>query len=101
MGRVREEGRSAKVIVNHGRAVAFLINDGILPSNEGCNGFDELIAVARRDGALWDSIVLLLFEIGALVMQAMQDAPSGTARERNLHHAYVLHEEERFNDTGQ
>jgi len=91
---------SMKVISDHGRAAAFLINDGVLPSNEG-RGYvlRRVIRRALRHGQLLGLNQPFLSEVAVAVMHAMADAYPELLENRNYINRVILNEEERFSET--
>lgn len=91
---------SLKVIVDHLRAVTFMVGDGIMPANEG-RGYilRRLIRRAVRHGRLIGIERAFVSEVIDMVVKIM----SGAYPEINENHVQiktiVAGEEERFNDT--
>ena len=95
-----EKDVSLKVISDHSRAAAFLVGDGVLPSNEG-RGY-VLRRVIRR--ALGHGRHLGLerpfrTEVADAVMEGMHDADPELLESRSFINRVILNEEERFNET--
>ena len=89
-----------RVIADHSRAAAFLITDGVLPSNEG-RGYvlRRLIRRACRFGRLIGMREPFLHEVALKVLDVMgEDFPEGTANAAFTARA-VRTEEERFSLT--
>jgi alanyl-tRNA synthetase len=95
-----EKDVSIKVIADHSRAAAFLIGDGILPSNEG-RGYvlRRVIRRALRHGRFLGINRPFLYEVAVAVMHAMQDTYPELLESQNYITRVIMHEEERFNDT--
>ena len=95
-----ERDVSIKVIADHSRAAAFLIGDGILPSNEG-RGYvlRRVIRRALRHGRFLGIDRPFLNEVAVSVMHAMKDFYPELLENRNYITRVILHEEERFSDT--
>jgi alanyl-tRNA synthetase len=95
-----ERDVSIKVIADHSRAAAFLIGDGILPSNEG-RGYvlRRVIRRALRHGRFLGIDRPFLNEVAVSVMHSMKDVYPELLENRNYITRVVLHEEERFSDT--
>ncbi len=95
-----EKDVSVKVIADHSRAAAFLIGDGILPSNEG-RGYvlRRVVRRALRHGRFLGLDRPFLHEVAVSVMLAMQDAYPELLENRNFITRVILHEEQRFNET--
>jgi len=99
-GNDSEKDVSVKVIADHSRAAAFLIGDGILPSNEG-RGYvlRRVIRRALRHGRFLGLERPFLHDTAVSVMESMQDAYPGLLENRNYITRVILAEEERFNET--
>ena len=99
-GNDSEKDVSVKVIADHSRAAAFLIGDGILPSNEG-RGYvlRRVIRRALRHGRFLGLERPFLHDTAVSVMESMQDAYPDLLENRNYITRVILAEEERFNET--
>ena len=89
--------RSMRVIADHLRAIAFLMTDGILPSNEG-RGYvlRRILRRAARHGRLLGIVEPFLHELSAIVVNQMAGAyPEVKAAEATIAEA-TRGEEERF-----
>ena len=99
-GRDERRDRSVRVIAEHGRAVAFLIGDGVLPSNEG-RGY-VLRRILRRavcHGRLLEIQEPFLSQVAQAVIDLMGPIyPELTARESFILNV-IAQEEERFQQT--
>ena len=96
-GRSTEDDVSLRVIADHGRAVTFLIADGVLPSNEG-RGYvlRRLLRRAARHGKLLGLSRPFLHEVVDAVVHTMGRAyPELVERQGRIVEA-VRDEEERF-----
>src|SRR5256886_524388 len=96
-GRSTEDDVSLRVIADHGRAVTFLIADGVLPSNEG-RGYvlRRLLRRAARHGKLRGLSRPFLHEVVDAVVHTMGRAyPELVERQGRIVEA-VRDEEERF-----
>jgi alanyl-tRNA synthetase len=99
-GASAEKDVSLKIVADHSRAVAFLVSDGVLPSNEG-RGYilRRLIRRAVRHGRLLGIEGTFLPPLVDRVIEVMKDAYPELAE----HHAFVgqivRSEEERFSQT--
>lgn len=99
-GMDREKDVSVKVIADHSRAAAFLIGDGILPSNEG-RGYvlRRVIRRALRHGRYLGLDRPFLSETALAVMESMQDMYPELLESRSYISRVILNEEERFSET--
>lgn len=99
-GKDPEKDVSVKVIADHSRAAAFLIGDGILPSNEG-RGYvlRRVIRRALRHGRFLGLNRPFLYETAVAVMSSMQDAYPELLENQSYITRVIMNEEERFNDT--
>lgn len=89
-----------KVIADHSRAVAFLIADGVLPSNEG-RGYvlRRILRRAVRYGRLIGIREAFLYRLTGKVITLFQD-PYRELKERASHIQQIVSmEEERFSET--
>jgi alanyl-tRNA synthetase len=95
-----EKDVSVKVIADHSRAAAFLIGDGVLPSNEG-RGYvlRRVIRRALRHGRFLGIDRPFLSETAVSVMESMRDAYPELLESRSFITRVILNEEERFSDT--
>ena len=91
------ESNSLKVIADHARAAAFLINDGVFPSNEG-QGYvlRRIIRRALRHGYELDVTEPFLYRMIEPLEQAMGEAYPQLAETRELTERVLKSEEERF-----
>ncbi|MBR8749005.1 Alanine--tRNA ligase [Fusobacterium sp. DD29] len=99
-GKNKETNFSLKVITDHSRAVTFLINDGVIPSNEG-RGYvlRRILRRAVRHGRLLGQSELFLFKMVDKVVAMMGDAYPDL--KKNIEHIkkVVKIEEEKFSKT--
>jgi alanyl-tRNA synthetase len=95
-----EKDASFRVIADHGRAAAFLIGDGVLPSNEG-RGYvlRRVIRRALRHGRFLGLNRPFLHQVVVAVMESMADTYPELLENRNYITRVILHEEERFSET--
>jgi alanyl-tRNA synthetase len=95
-----EKDVSVKVIADHSRAAAFLIGDGILPSNEG-RGYvlRRVIRRALRHGRFLGLNRPFLHDTAVSVMHSMQDVYPELLENKSYITRVILTEEERFNET--
>lgn len=89
-----------RIIADHGRAVTFLVNDGVLPSNEG-RGYvlRRLIRRAVRYGKLLGIDELFLTDIVSEVIKVMQEGYTDIAENKDFILKVCESEEERFSHT--
>ncbi|MBM3300844.1 MAG: alanine--tRNA ligase, partial [Deltaproteobacteria bacterium] len=89
-----------RVIADHARAAAFLIADGVLPSNEG-RGYvlRRILRRALRYGKYTGLNEPFMFDTARVVIDHMSTAYPELESHRILVEKVVLHEEERFLDT--
>jgi alanyl-tRNA synthetase len=91
---------SFRVIADHGRAVTFLIGDGVLPSNEGRGYVLRLILRrAARHGRLLGFTGPFLAEIARTVIEIMGPAYDELMRRQEFILKTIEHEEKRFSQT--
>ena len=101
-GASADNDRAMRVIADHLRAIAFLIADGILPSNEG-RGY-VLRRILRRAGRYGRQLGLgldgpVLFRLIETVIETMKGAYPELERSRGTIGNVTKAEEERFIDT--
>lgn len=98
----RDESRdsSIRVIADHSRAAAFLISDGVLPSNEG-RGYvlRRIIRRAIRHAHLLGIKDIFFYKICDVVVEKMGRHFTELVRNRGLIEKATRHEEERFRET--
>ena len=95
-----EKDFSLKVITDHARAVTFLVNDGVIPSNEG-RGYilRRILRRAVRHGRLLGRKELFMYEMVDKVVEIMEEAYPELRK--NIEHIkkVVKIEEEKFSNT--
>lgn len=91
---------SLKVIADHARAAAFLISDGVFPSNEG-RGYvlRRILRRALRHGKLLEKTEPFFHLVTDHVVEQFQDNYSELADNRTLIKKIILNEEESFSNT--
>jgi len=91
---------SLRVIADHARACAFLVGDGVLPSNEG-RGYvlRRVLRRAARHGVLLGIEGPFLCEVANTVIDGMADAYPDLAKRRAFVIDTIRREEERFGKT--
>ncbi|MCL2024246.1 MAG: alanine--tRNA ligase [Coriobacteriia bacterium] len=96
-GADEQDDIALRIITDHARAVAFLIADGVLPSNEG-RGYvlRRLLRRAVRYGRLLDIERPFMIEMVDKVIDIMGDAYPELRQHRDLIAGIVGAEEERF-----
>ncbi len=99
-GHTIQTDTSINVIADHLRAITFLINDGVLPSNEG-RGYvlRRIIRRAARHGKMLDLTKPFLYSSCKIVAQVMQDAYPELIDSQPYVEQVVQAEEERFSET--
>jgi len=100
LGADAERDVSLRVVADHARAVAFLIGDGVLPSNEG-RGYvlRRILRRAARHGARLGLARPFLFAVADVVIDTMGDAFPELVERRAFITDRVRREEERFLET--
>jgi alanyl-tRNA synthetase len=95
-----EHDVSLRVIADHARACAFLIGDGVLPSNEG-RGYvlRRVLRRAARHGVLLGLEDPFLWQVAGTVIDTMGDAYPELRERRVTIEDTVRREEERFGRT--
>ena len=99
-GRTTDDDVSIRVIADHLRSAAFLLSDGLTPSNEG-RGYvlRRIIRRASRHAKLLGLGDPHLYRLMDSVVEAMGDVYPGLAREQARASKVLLFEEERFTRT--
>ncbi|MBE9500837.1 MAG: alanine--tRNA ligase, partial [Chloroflexi bacterium] len=99
-GKDETTDRALRIVAEHGRAVTFLIGDGIMPSNEG-RGY-VLRRVLRRAALFGRKLGLeepFLGKLAQAVISQMGDQYPELVKNRDLILNIIEAEEERFNQT--
>ncbi len=91
---------SLRILADHSRAGAFLVSDGVLPSNEG-RGYvlRKIIRRGVRHGRMLDLDKPFLNEMAARVAELMLQPYPGLLESISRISAVIRHEEERFAHT--
>lgn len=91
---------SLRVIADHSRATTFLLNDGVLPSNEG-RGYvlRRILRRGLRHGRLLGIEEPFMHRVTGLVVEIMKDAYPEIQESREYIEKVTLNEEERFAHT--
>ena len=99
-GDAPKQDTSFRVIADHARALAFLIGDGIMPSNEG-RGYvlRRIIRRAIRFGQVLGMNDPFLYSVADKVIDLMGQDYGELVSSRNFIKGLVLNEEKRFADT--
>ncbi|MCR4300055.1 MAG: alanine--tRNA ligase [Sulfuricaulis sp.] len=99
-GATDRQGNSLNVVADHIRAAAFLIIDGVLPSNEG-RGYvlRRIIRRAIRHGHKLGAHETFFYKLVGPLCQQMADAYPELNKERAHVERVLRQEEDRFNET--
>ncbi|NLC65476.1 MAG: alanine--tRNA ligase, partial [Clostridium sp.] len=99
-GENSEEDISIRIIADHSKGIAFLIGDGVLPSNEG-RGYvlRRLIRRASRHGRVLGVKVLFLNKVIDKVIEDYKDPYQDLYERRDYIKKIVELEEKRFSET--
>ena len=91
---------SLRILADHSRACAFLINDGVVPSNEG-RGYvlRKILRRAIRHGKMLGTSEPFLFTLVALVADLMKDAYPELEPSREYTSRLIKAEEGKFSST--
>jgi alanyl-tRNA synthetase len=100
LGKSGATDAAMRVIADHARAAAFLITDGILPSNEG-RGYvlRRIMRRALRHGKKLGFDRPFLHEVAAVVVKEFAQAYPELAKSAGFVDTIALHEEKRFLET--
>ncbi|MEJ2200601.1 MAG: alanine--tRNA ligase, partial [Desulfuromonadaceae bacterium] len=95
-----EQDVSMRVIADHSRATAFLIADGVLPSNEG-RGYvlRRIMRRAMRHAKMLGFEDPMLYQTAGFVLESMAEAYPEEAKRKDFVAKVVKNEEERFIQT--
>ena len=99
-GKDEEDDVSVRVLSDHIRATVFLINDGVLPSNEG-RGYvlRRIMRRAIRHGKRLGMNHAFFFKFIPVVLNQFQDAYPDLLENQDLIQKVIVNEEERFFET--
>src|SRR4029077_12723988 len=99
-GAAPETDASLRILADHGRASAFLIGDGVMPSNEG-RGYvlRKIIRRAVRHGSMLGLERPFLFEMAQQVANEMREPYPELLEHIERITGIIRHEEERFAHT--
>ena len=99
-GAASESDASLRILADHGRASAFLIGDGVMPSNEG-RGYvlRKIIRRAVRHGRMLGLERPFLFEMAQQVAEGMRGPYPELLENIGRVAGVIRHEEERFAHT--
>jgi alanyl-tRNA synthetase len=91
---------SIRVIADHSRAATFLINDGVLPSNEG-RGYvlRRIMRRAMRHGKILGIVGPFLYRTSSKVVDLMKEAYPELRETEAFVSKVIQNEEERFSET--
>ncbi|KMP11091.1 alanyl-tRNA synthetase [Candidatus Nitromaritima sp. SCGC AAA799-C22] len=91
---------SIRVIADHARATAFLVGDGVLPSNEG-RGYvlRRIVRRGLRHGKLLDQKEPFFYRITDHVVKSFTEAYPDLRQHSTFIHRVVQNEEENFTNT--
>ncbi len=100
LGDREEDDVAMKVIADHSRAAAFLINDGVLPSNEG-RGYvlRRIMRRAIRYGRNLGLMKPFLHKTASVVFEIMKDAYPDLKESQAFITNVIQNEEARFSET--
>jgi alanyl-tRNA synthetase len=99
-GKNGDNDTSIRIIVDHSRAITFLIGDGILPSNEG-RGYvlRRILRRAARHGKLLGIDKPFLYQCAEVVMGTMKDVYTDIESKASFITKVIINEEQRFIET--
>ncbi|MDO9124363.1 MAG: alanine--tRNA ligase, partial [Deltaproteobacteria bacterium] len=99
-GRDPKTDISIRVIADHSRAATFLINDGVLPSNEG-RGYvlRRIMRRAMRHGKMLGIDHPFLYQTSLKVVDLMKEAYPDLRETEAIVSKVIRNEEERFSET--
>ena len=91
---------SLRILADHSRASAFVVSEGVIPSNEG-RGYvlRKILRRAIRHGKMLGIEKPFIYTLTSLVAEMMKDPYPELARSRDYSAKIIKHEEERFDAT--
>jgi alanyl-tRNA synthetase len=91
---------SLRIITDHARCVSFMINDGVIPGNEGRNYVLRMILRrALRHGKILGLELPFLYKLTDTVIESYKDTYPDLEANRDKIKTTIQKEEERFNQT--
>jgi len=99
-GEVKETDTSLRILADHSRAAAFLVSDGVLPSNEG-RGYvvRKIIRRGVRHGRMLGLDKPFLFEMAGQAAELMKEPYPELLESIQRVATVIKHEEERYEHT--
>ncbi len=99
-GEGKETDISLRILADHSRAAAFLVSDGVLPSNEG-RGYvvRKIIRRAVRHGRMLGLEKPFLYEMASQVAELMREPYPELLESISRVDAVIKHEEQRYEHT--
>ncbi len=99
-GKNEEDDISIRVIADHGRAITFLIGDGVMPSNDG-RGYvlRRILRRAARHGKLLGMTKPFLHEVAHRVIEIMAETYPDLIHKAAFIEKVIQNEEQRFRET--
>lgn len=99
-GQEENKDVSLRILADHGRACAFLINDGVVPGNEG-RGYvlRKILRRAIRHGKMLGKEDPFIFTLTTLVSQLLKEPYPELEKSREYSAKIVKNEEESFSST--
>ena len=91
---------SLRILADHSRASAFVVSEGVIPSNEG-RGYvlRKILRRAIRHGKMLGIEKPFIYTLTSLVAEMMKDPYPELARSRDYSAKIIKHEEEKFDAT--
>ncbi len=99
-GKDEKKDISLRILADHSRACAFLINDGVAPGNEGREYvLRKILRRAIRHGKMLGTAKPFIYTLTSLVANLMKDAYPELLKTREYAAEIVKNEEEKFSAT--